>query len=167
MGRLTCVMILMLVCLLPILTTATRPVVTKNHPYCVSGRVYCDPCRAGFETSASTYLQGAKVKLECRDRYTQEVLYETEAVTDGTGTYKIYVDKDQKNNVCDTMLVSSPHRRCKLADPGRDRSRVVLTSNNGIVSNDRYANNMGFLMDQPLSFCAQLMQQYVVNEDEV
>ncbi|KAK9748962.1 hypothetical protein RND81_02G093200 [Saponaria officinalis] len=165
MGKL--IMVLLLVSLLPIITMATRPVVKTKQPYCVRGRVYCDTCRAGFETSASTYLQDAKVKLECRHRYTQEVLYEAEAITDATGTYKIYVDKDQKNNVCDTMLVSSPHRQCKLADPGRDRSRVVLTSNNGIVSNDRYANNMGFLMDQPMNFCAQLMQQYVVNEDEV
>lgn len=65
------------------------------------------------------------------------------------------------------MLLSSPHRRCKLADPGRDRSRVVLTSNNGVVSNDRYANNMGFTVEEPMSYCAQLMQQYQLTEDEV
>ncbi|KAH9611456.1 hypothetical protein KSS87_009106 [Heliosperma pusillum] len=159
---------LLIVCLLPVITIASRSVEKKTRqPYCVRGRVYCDPCRAGFETSASTFLQGAKVKVQCRHRSTQEVLYEAEALTDDTGSYKIYVEKDQKNNVCDAMLVSSPHRRCKLADPGRDRSRVVLTSDNGIVSNDRYANNMGFLMDQPMNFCNQLMQQYVVNEDRV
>jgi len=155
-----------MLCALPILTMGRKAVEHKTN-YCVRGRVYCDSCRAGFETSASTYLQGAKVKLQCRQRHTQEILYEADAETDATGSYKIYVNKDQKNNVCDTMLVSSPHRFCKTADPGRDRSRVVLTGNNGIVSNDRYANNMGFLMDQPLSFCSQLMQQYAVNEDEV
>ncbi|KAH9625884.1 hypothetical protein KSS87_003398 [Heliosperma pusillum] len=112
-------------------------------------------------------VRGAKVKLQCRQRNTQEVLFESEGVTDATGTYKIYVDKDQQNNVCDTILVSSPHRRCKLPDPGRDRSRVTLTSNNGIVSNERYSNNLGFWMAQPMSFCAKLMKQYELTEEGV
>ncbi|KAK9757539.1 hypothetical protein RND81_01G169100 [Saponaria officinalis] len=161
------IIVAVVLCAIPTITVANRGIQKKNHPYCVQGRVYCDPCRAGFETPASTYLQGAKVKLECRERNTQEVLYKAEAVTDATGTYKIYVDKDQNKNVCDTILVSSPHRKCKFADPGRDRSRVILTSNNGIVSNDRFANNLGFWVDQPMGFCAKLMQQYEVNEDEV
>ncbi|KAL9247638.1 hypothetical protein vseg_021051 [Gypsophila vaccaria] len=169
MSRITAIILVVLVlCVtLPTLCVASRAVNKKHLPYCVRGQVYCDPCRAGFETPASIYLQGAKVKLECRDRNTQEVLYKAEAETDATGTYKIYVDEDQKKNICDTILVSSPHRRCKLADPGRDRSRVILTDNNGIVSNDRYANNLGFLVAQPMSFCAKLMQQYAVNQDEV
>lgn len=112
-------------------------------------------------------ILGVKVKLECRHRQTQEVLYSAVATTDRTGSYKIFVENDQKENICDTMLLSSPHRRCKLADPGRDRSRVVLTSNNGVVSNDRYANNMGFTVEEPMSYCAQLMQQYQLTEDEV
>ncbi|XP_074272647.1 major pollen allergen Lol p 11-like [Silene latifolia] len=160
-------LLIAVICILPALALATRPVQKNNHKFCVRGRVYCDPCRAGFETPASTYLEGAKVKLQCRERNTQKVLYEDDAVTDATGTYKIYVDKDQKNNVCDTILVSSPHRRCKLADPGRDRSRVTLTSNNGIVSSERYANNLGFWMAEPMSFCAKLMKQYELTEDEV
>lgn len=108
-----------------------------------------------------------KVKLECRHRHTQDVLYSAETTTDATGSYKIFVANDQKDNVCDTILVSSPHSRCKFADPGRDRSRVVLTGNNGVVDNDRYANNLGFTVEEPMSFCAQLMQQYQLTEDEV
>lgn len=108
-----------------------------------------------------------KVKLECRHRRTQGILYSADAKTDATGSYEIFVANDQKDNICDTMLVSSPHPRCKLADPGRDRSRVVLTSNNGVVSNERYANNLGFTVEEPMSFCAQLMQQYQLTEDEV
>ncbi|XP_057533177.1 major pollen allergen Lol p 11-like [Amaranthus tricolor] len=155
---------LVLLCVLPAISMAARP---EKKPYCVRGRVYCDHCKAGFETPASTYLEGAKVKLECRHRHTQNVLYSAEAVTDATGSYKIFVHNDQKDNVCDTILVSSPHKTCSIPDQGRDRSRVVLTSYNGVVSYDRYANNMGFMVNEPLSFCSQLMQQYQLTEDEV
>ena len=31
----------------------------KAGGFVVTGRVYCDPCRAGFETPASTYIAGA------------------------------------------------------------------------------------------------------------
>ncbi|KAL2893897.1 Pollen-specific protein C13 [Bienertia sinuspersici] len=158
--------ILITLCVLQAISMAAAGRPEKN-PYCVRGRVYCDPCRAGFETSASTYLHGAKVKLECRQRQTQKVLYSAEATTDESGLYKIYVANDQKDNVCDTVLVSSPHSSCKLADPGRDRSRVVLTSFNGMVSNDRDANNMGFTMEHPMSYCGQLMKQYQLTDDEV
>ena len=30
----------------------------KGPGFVVTGRVYCDPCRAGFETPASTYIAG-------------------------------------------------------------------------------------------------------------
>ncbi|XP_021775274.1 major pollen allergen Lol p 11-like [Chenopodium quinoa] len=156
--------VIALLCVLPAIAFAARP---EKSPFCVRGRVYCDPCKAGFETPASTYLQDVKVKLECRHRHTQKVLYHAEATTDATGSYKIFVANDQKDNVCDTVLVSSPHANCKLADPGRDRSRVSLTSNSGEVSNDRFANNLGFTVEEPMSFCSQLMQQYELTEDEV
>uniref|UniRef100_A0A803ME28 Uncharacterized protein n=1 Tax=Chenopodium quinoa TaxID=63459 RepID=A0A803ME28_CHEQI len=144
------VSVIALLCVLPAIAFAARP---EKSPFCVRGRVYCDP-----------YV---KVKLECRHRHTQEVLYKAEATTDASGSYKIFVANDQKDNVCDTMLVSSPHANCKLADPGRDRSRVSLTSNSGEVSNERFANNLGFTVEEPMSFCSQLMQQYELTEDEV
>lgn len=47
---------LILLCALSAISmAAARP---EKKPYCVRGRVYCDPCVAGFETPASTYLQG-------------------------------------------------------------------------------------------------------------
>lgn len=45
---------------LPALVTASRPV---GNPFIVEGRVYCDTCRAGFETSATTYLPGKPISL--------------------------------------------------------------------------------------------------------
>jgi hypothetical protein len=43
---------------LPALALASRPM---RNPYNVQGRVYCDSCRAGFETSATTYIPGTYI----------------------------------------------------------------------------------------------------------
>ncbi|KAK4800636.1 hypothetical protein SAY86_021123 [Trapa natans] len=45
---------------LPAIAVATRP---TRSPLVVRGKVYCDPCRAGFETSASTFIAGNAVTL--------------------------------------------------------------------------------------------------------
>lgn len=47
--------VLFALCVLPALAVATRPMKT---PFTVEGKVYCDTCRAGFETSATTYIPG-------------------------------------------------------------------------------------------------------------
>lgn len=48
--------ILMLLCVLPAIATARF--LHHQKPFVVQGRVYCDTCRAGFETSATTYIPG-------------------------------------------------------------------------------------------------------------
>ena len=52
----TRVALLFLACSLPAMVAAIRP---ERNPFRVQGRVYCDPCRAGFETSKTTYIPGA------------------------------------------------------------------------------------------------------------
>ncbi|XP_052203015.1 major pollen allergen Lol p 11-like [Diospyros lotus] len=143
--------------------SATRPVV---NPFVLQGRVYCDTCRTGFETPATTPISGAEVKLECRDRITQEVKHTDYGTTDSTGTYKILVKEDHQDELCDCMLVSSPQNDCATADPGRDRALVILTSNNGMASKDRFANALGFMRDEPLSECKQVLQQYELVSEE-
>ncbi|XP_030453317.1 protein DOWNSTREAM OF FLC [Syzygium oleosum] len=149
--------VLLALCLLPAIAAAARPTRT---PLTVTGKVYCDTCQAGFETPASTYIAGAKVKVECKDRTSMKPLYSQEATTDSTGTYKMFVSEDHLDQLCDAMLVSSPQPNCQKPAAGRDRARVILTRYNGIASDDRFANNMGFVIDQPLSGCAQVLQQY-------
>lgn len=63
------------------------------------------------------------------------------------------------------VLVSSPRMECATAVPGRERARVVLTHNNGIASDTRYANNLGFEKDAPTVGCAQVMKQYQEYDD--
>ncbi|KAJ8619174.1 hypothetical protein MRB53_015360 [Persea americana] len=154
-------LMLMALWVLPALVSA-RPARTN---LIVQGRVYCDTCRAGFETSASTYMHGARVRLECRERASGQMTYSVEGVTDRTGTYKIPVADDHENDICETVLVSSPQMECSTAVQGRDRARVVLTRNNGIASNNRYANNLGFEKDAPMIGCAKVMKQYQEYDD--
>ncbi|KAI8014076.1 Pollen-specific protein C13 [Camellia lanceoleosa] len=156
-------MLIVALCILPALVSANRPVA---NPLIVEGRVYCDTCRAGYETNATTPIPGAKVKIECKDRDTHKLLYSIDGTTDSTGKYKIMIKEDHGNQLCDAMLVSSPQRDCATADPGRDRARVILTRNNGIASNNRFANAMGFMRDQRMSGCKQLLQQYEQESEE-
>ncbi|GMY17249.1 protein DOWNSTREAM OF FLC-like [Fagus crenata] len=142
---------------LPALALASRPM---RNPYNVQGRVYCDSCRAGFETSATTYIPGAKVRVECKDRSTMQLVYSKEGTTDSTGTYNIEVTEDHEDQLCDALLVSSPQHDCATASPGRDRARVILTGLNGIASQKRFANSMGFMKDKALSGCAEILKQY-------
>ncbi|KAK1287347.1 Pollen-specific protein C13 [Acorus calamus] len=137
-----------------------RETVHVRPTYDVIGRVYCDTCRCGFETPASTYIAGAKVRVECRLRETGEVTYTVDGVTDNTGSYKIQVVDDHEDEYCESVLLWSPQSGCAVLEPGRERARVVLSHNTGIVSNKRIANNLGFQSDTTLPECAQLLAQY-------
>ncbi|KAJ7965678.1 Pollen-specific protein [Quillaja saponaria] len=156
------VALLFLLCALPAFVAAGR--LPKNqfsiNKYLLQGRVFCDTCRAGFETSATTYIEGATVRVECKDRNTMEVRYTMEGTTDQTGTYKIRVNEDHEDQICDCMLVSSPELGCNTAAPGRDKARVTLTSYNGVASEDRYANAMGFMKEEAVSGCDEILRQY-------
>ncbi|KAA8530886.1 hypothetical protein F0562_005490 [Nyssa sinensis] len=149
-------LLLFALCVLPALVSARY----VGNPFLVKGRVYCDTCRCGFETSASQAIPGARVRIECKDRDTLELKYSIEGVTDSKGMYSIMVTDDHGDQMCDALLVSSPQGDCATPDAGRDRARVILTRNNGVISDTRFANAMGFLKNEPLSSCTQLLQQY-------
>ncbi|XP_010261236.1 PREDICTED: pollen-specific protein C13-like [Nelumbo nucifera] len=150
-------------CVLPALVTAARP---AKNPFNVVGRVYCDTCRAGFETPATTYIPGARVRVECRDRDNLNLLFSVEGVTDATGTYNIQVAEDHGDQLCEAVLVRSSQEDCGKIESGRERANVVLTRNNGVLSDKRFANNMGFIKDQPLAGCAEILKQYQSEEYE-
>ncbi|WOK97099.1 hypothetical protein Cni_G05807 [Canna indica] len=132
----------------------------------VQGRVYCDTCRAGFETSASQYIAGAKVRLECRHFENGELEYNVEATTDGSGYYKIGVEHSHDEDICEVILVESPLAGCSEIPDGRDRARVLLTHISGLANNIRYANSLGFLKATPLPQCGALLQQYALGVDD-
>ncbi|KAI4337721.1 hypothetical protein L6164_016103 [Bauhinia variegata] len=158
----TRVALLLVICVLPAMVAAIRP---GRNPFSVRGRVYCDTCRAGFETPATTYIAGAEVIVECKDRTSMDVVYRKQGKTDSAGSYKILVDEDHVDQLCDVKLLSSPQKDCKVASPGRDQARVILTRNNGIVSDDRFANNMGFMKDEAVSGCDEVLRSYQEFDD--
>ncbi|CAL5202885.1 unnamed protein product [Lathyrus oleraceus] len=158
------VALLVFLCVLPAMVSAIRP---AKNPFCLKGRVVCDPCRAGYETSAITHIAGAEVALECKDRISNKVVYTKAGRTDPSGEYTMYVDEDRADNVCDVKLVRSPQNSCNEATPGRDQARVILTRYNGIASNDRFANAMLFMANEVASGCAEILQKmHELDDDE-
>lgn len=111
-------------------------------------------------------IAGARVRIECRDRKSSELTYSIEGVTDSTGTYKLTVTDDHYDQMCDAMLVSSPDPLCSEPNLGRDKSRVILTRSNGMNSDTRFANNMGFLKNEPMARCTEVLQMYLQNDDQ-
>ncbi|KAI4321396.1 hypothetical protein MLD38_034780 [Melastoma candidum] len=154
MARFVAVLLLLV---LPAVALAARP---ARQPMLLQGKVYCDNCRAGFETPLSTYIPGAKVRVECKDTKTMQLLYSQETTTDSTGSYKMVVSEDHQDQTCDALLVSSPDRACSTPAAGRDRARVILTRNNGMASDNRYANAMGFMKTEAVDGCAKVLQMY-------
>ncbi|XWS23862.1 hypothetical protein CRYUN_Cryun28dG0051700 [Craigia yunnanensis] len=107
----------------------------------------------------------AKVKVECCNRKTGEVVYKREGYTDSTGQYKIAVSEAHLDEICDAVIVKSSQPECAQMSPGRERARVILTNFNGIASNTRYANAMGFMAEETEAGCAEIMKLYQ-EEDE-
>lgn len=78
----------------------------------------------------------------------------------------MYVNEDHADEVCNAKLVRSPHPQCKEPTPGRDQALVILTGYNGIASNDRFANAMGFMSQEVAPDCAQILKQYQEFDNE-
>ncbi|KAJ0454210.1 putative pollen allergen Ole e 1 family [Helianthus annuus] len=53
-------LVIFALCLLPALSIAAT---LTDSPFRLKGRVYCDTCRAGFETSVTKYLAGLYLHL--------------------------------------------------------------------------------------------------------
>lgn len=107
------------------------------------------------------------MKLVCKDRKTMAEIYTDIAVSDREGNYKFVVHEDHKDEMCDVMLVKSSDKSCPKISLGREKSRVILNHYNGIVSQIRHANNMGFEKEVSDVFCSELIKKYQVDEDEV
>ncbi|MED6137838.1 hypothetical protein PIB30_068820 [Stylosanthes scabra] len=153
---------LVLLCIvLPATVSGIRIIrINNNNPFTVKGRVYCDPCRFSFESIVTTYIAGAEVILQCKDRITNGIVLSKESKTDSSGEYKINVDAYFENHVCDVKLLRSSQEDCKEPTLGRDKSRVILNRFNGISNNERIVNNLGFMKNEALSGCVDILRKY-------
>ncbi|XWS44896.1 hypothetical protein CRYUN_Cryun15aG0089100 [Craigia yunnanensis] len=145
--------LLLAICVLPMLVNARR------EPFRIIGKVYCDACRAGFETSKCSYMPGARVEIKCYDRITLRLKYSIGAVTDSAGTYSILVEDDHQDQLCYAKLVSSPIPSCRTLDPRRNKATVILTRGNGAIASLHHANAMGFLQDKAAAGCQELLKK--------
>lgn len=139
----------------------------RDDDFFVDGSVYCDTCRAGFETNATTPIAGAKVRLECRHYMSASGAVErsAEGTTDAAGKYRIeLVDNRGAEEVCSVALVSSPVPGCAEKEVGRDRAQVSLFTDAGagLATTVRRANPLGFLKDKPLANCGQILSSYAL-----
>ncbi|XP_072959776.1 pollen-specific protein C13-like [Typha angustifolia] len=134
--------------------------------FIVTGRVYCDTCRAGFETSATEYIEGAKVRLECKHFDSGAVEHSVDGVTDKTGTYSIKLEDNHEEEICEVVLVESPVADCSEVDAARSRARVLLAQDSGLASPLRYANPLGYLKTTPLHICGALLKKYALGDDK-
>ncbi|CAN8303976.1 unnamed protein product [Cochlearia groenlandica] len=135
----------------------------------IKGSVYCDNCRVQFITRLSKFLEGAKVKLECKGRENQTVTLTKEAVTDKSGNYIMEVMGDHEEEVCEIVLVHSPDAECGEVNNQeflRNAARISLTANDGIVSNEtRTINPLGFMRKVPLDDCPQAFKELGIVPD--
>ncbi|KAL2930876.1 Pollen allergen Che a 1 [Bienertia sinuspersici] len=138
---------------------------TKSHKvnhYKVQGMVYCDTCRIQFISRASTMLEGATVRLECRNITAGTETFKSEAVTDKLGMYSIKVDGDFEDDICQIVLVKSSDKECSEIPNdvyAKQAAKVTLTNNNGESSDVRNANALGFMRKQPLPECPEVLKE--------
>ncbi|PKA59239.1 Pollen-specific protein C13 [Apostasia shenzhenica] len=131
----------------------------------VEGRVYCDNCRAGFVTNVTEYIEGATVRVECIHFLNQKVEHSVEAVTTAGGFFRVAIPNDHEEEICYVKLVKSSRADCVEIVPNRDQARILLTENSGQTNNVRYANALGFLKDEALPGCAELLKAYALDEE--
>ncbi|MQM10576.1 hypothetical protein Taro_043470 [Colocasia esculenta] len=85
--------------------------------------------------------------------------YMADGVTDREGKYRIEVDGEHDDEIYESVLVSSPKSVCATPLTGRDRSRVVLSHANSIVSNKPIANNLGFQRVATMDSCSEITRE--------
>ncbi|WVY93537.1 hypothetical protein V8G54_032625 [Vigna mungo] len=151
-------------CLLSFLSS-----VCAKERYMVEGTVYCDTCRLQFLTKLSEFMEGATVRVMCSQvDNANNVTFNKETTTNSLGAYRMEVDGDHEDDTCEVTLVKSPRSDCNEIDREAhllQAARISITKNNGIVSNIRQANPLGFLKKDRLPGCAELMKELGINED--
>ncbi|OIV91979.1 hypothetical protein TanjilG_06607 [Lupinus angustifolius] len=134
----------------------------------VEGLVYCDTCRIQFITKLTEFLEGATVRMECKEENGGKVTFSKDAVTDSSGSYKVEVDGDHEEDICEVKLIKSPRPDCSEIDTEfhlEQSAKVSITKNNGIVSNVQSANPLGFLRKKRLPACAEVLKDLGVDDD--
>ncbi|KAL9232155.1 hypothetical protein vseg_007294 [Gypsophila vaccaria] len=133
-----------------------------DNRFSVQGMVYCDTCRIQFMSRVSHMLEGATVKLECRNITAGTVTFSADTVTNKLGMYTIPVDGDHEDDICQINLVKSPKDDCSEIPTdiySQQSAQISLTSNNGEATPVRNANPLGFMRKDPLAECPEVLKE--------
>ncbi|CAN4087361.1 unnamed protein product [Withania somnifera] len=147
------------------LLSALCIVALANFAHCnaevfdVEGKVYCDTCRFEFETKLSENIEGATVKLQCRNIGSGAETFSVEGVTDKEGKYKLRVEGDHQEDICEVTVGKSPREDCKESVSGYEKARIECSDNTGIHNAVRYANPLFFMKAQTVAGCQQILEE--------
>ncbi|PHU04163.1 Anther-specific protein LAT52 [Capsicum chinense] len=132
-----------------------------HHPetFDVEGMVYCDTCRVRFVTNKSELIEGATVKLQCRSISTGVETFTTEGTTDKDGKYKLTVEGDHQNDICEVTVVKSPREDCKEIVSALEKARIECSDNVGMHTEVRYANPLFFMKTQAVEGCPETLEE--------
>ncbi|XP_050368940.1 anther-specific protein LAT52-like [Argentina anserina] len=136
----------------------------KIGKFFIEGKVYCDPCRVQFQTRISEPIDGATVELACKSRINSTVFNTIQAKTNKDGLYTLLVDEDYADEICEVKTVSSPRADCNEHFDDFEKARVLITYNNGVASNVRYANPLGFMKKEAVPECEQVLKELFPEE---
>ncbi|KAL9236835.1 hypothetical protein vseg_011459 [Gypsophila vaccaria] len=151
------------VCLLSLASVANA----ADNRFFVQGMVYCDTCRIQFITRVTQMLDGATVRLECRNITAGTVTFSAETVTDRRGLYSIPVEGDYEDDICQINLVKSPMEDCSEIPTdiySQQAAQISLTNNNGEATPVRNANPLGFIKKTPLPECPQVLKELDIDD---
>ncbi|CAK9311242.1 unnamed protein product [Citrullus colocynthis] len=140
---------------------------SEKDRFFVEGKVYCDTCRVQFFTKVSKFLEGATVKLVCKEIEGGSVTFSKEAVTDKTGSYSIEADGDHEEELCEVSLVKSNDSDCDeiSLEKYEHMARVSITNNSGITNPVRLANPLAFMKKDKLPECKEVLRELGFDEE--
>ncbi|KAL6197253.1 hypothetical protein ACLB2K_032862 [Fragaria x ananassa] len=165
MAKCSTIILASALCLLSLIDSAYSEEKAKLQ---VEGVVFCDSCRIQFVTRIDKLIQGAKVKLECKDLDSGSITYSKEAETNEQGRYSIEVDSDHEEEECEVVLVSSPDEDCNQISHELHQqisARISLTQHNGIAGPVRIPNPLGFMKKEPAPECPQVLKELGLTPD--
>lgn len=108
------------------------------------------------------------MRLECRDSEGGKLTYSVDGLTDASGSYSIKVDGDHEEEVCEVALVESSDHECAEIDKEnflKKTARVGLTKDNGISSDKRMANPLGFMVKDRLPECTEVLRELGITSE--
>jgi hypothetical protein len=105
----------------------------------------------------------AEVRLECRKRADGDVTYSIDGVTDKKGVYSLRVEGDHEEEICEVKAIKSTRSDCNDPMAGYEKARITLTNKNGLSSDARYANSLGFMKKEALPNCIDVLNELGFN----